>query len=163
MLRRGIWDCSFQKSLRSRAEDLRKYAGLMEEVAKLEQASRNVQVPEEHAANTRSLLANHCGPGDHCIFGASSARRGNSRDVSAAGCDAVSSLLDGLAEGLAGCQREAFAEKVKTLRELKHVTMQVCALSDTPVFARSWVELACGPLLKCAKLCARTIPRRAPV
>ena len=67
---------------------------------------------------------------------------------------AVSSLLDGLAEGLAGCQPEAFAEKVKTVRELKHV-MQVCALSDTPVFARSWVELACGPLLKCAKLCAR--------
>ena len=60
---------------------------------------------------------------------------------------AVSSLLDGLAEGLAGCQPEAFAEKVKTLRELKHVTMQVCALSDTPVFAWSWVELARGPLL----------------
>ena len=122
----------------------------MEEVAKLEQASRNVQVPEEHAANTRSLLPITVSQAITAFL--EHRRRAEAtpemyRQQAATLQAAVSSLLDSLAEGLAGCQPEAFAEKVKTLRELKHVTMQVCALSDTPVFAWSWVELARGPLL----------------
>ena len=155
------------KSLRSRAEDLRKYAGLMEEVAKLEQASRNVQVPEadddarqkalEQWATLKSMEQTQDRSWPITVSQAITAflehrRRAEAtpemyRQQAATLQAAVSSLLDSLAEGLAGCQPEAFAEKVKTVRELKHV-MQVCALSDTPVFARSWVELARGPLLQ---------------
>ena len=179
LLRRGIWECPkfipknepvalVLKSLRSRAEDLRKYAGLMEEVAKLEQASRNVQVPEadddarqkalEQWATLKSTQQTRDRSWPITVSQAITAflehrRRAEAtpemyRQQAATLQAAVSSLLDSLAEGLAGCQPEAFAEKVKTVRELKHVTMQVCALSDTPVFARSWVELACGPLLQ---------------